>query len=404
VSAASGSERPTLVIGDAHLRIDAPPTLGEALAALLESDRDAPVVFAGDTLDLPVDPEGGDDAALVRLVARERRWADAVRDRAARGVPTTFLAGNHDTLLTRPDAGTRLSEALGLAASDRASLHVSPWFHRLAAGRVHVEHGHAFDPDGAPTHPLAEAPRDDVGVAMLRAFVVPTGTHVMVHSHASTPLQIMQKLTRTFGARTPQIVARYIVEALGVVGRSGDRLPLADDRAAAEARTRRFADELGLDAALLEALLAAHATPTMADATATFLRLYLDRVMACLGLAAGLALGGAGYALASSALRKAGGSIAIASALAMAASIVAGRDRYGGRASRVLDAGARAVTEITGCPTAIFAHAHVEEQREGYANTGSFAFPSRPSSRPFLRVDADGIVTRAHWADGGART
>src|SRR5438309_2254694 len=47
-----GSMSQTLVIGDLHLLSDGDPRPARALVRLLEAQRSAPVIFAGDTLDL----------------------------------------------------------------------------------------------------------------------------------------------------------------------------------------------------------------------------------------------------------------------------------------------------------------------------------------------------------------
>lgn len=387
----------TLVIGDLHVLSDGDPRPARALVRLLEAQRTAPVIFAGDTLDLAAERTLGAPDAATRALSASPELVAALRERASRGVTTTFLAGNHDAEIATPAVVESIRDALGLEGDDRAHLRAEPWFVRVPRGDriVHVEHGHVFDPDGAPTHPLAPTPRDDVGIRLLRRFIVPVGAHDLVHANAETPLRLLSRVVRKYGVTAPVVVARYVLTAASTVHEAGKRFPLSGDRAAGSDRLAQFAAEAALDPETLALMLEAHATPTMARATSTFFRLYLDRVGATAGVATGAAL----FAIAPlTPVGTVGLSIAATSALILGASIIAGANRYHGRAERALAEGAAHVAAVTGASTVILGHVHVDVEGPRYRNTASFAF-APPQARPFLRIEEDGQVTRAFAAD-----
>lgn len=388
----------TLVIGDLHLRTFASPTVVAALLELLRREPDAHLVFSGDSLDVAAEP-CAPAAAIRRIVGRFPEVGHALAERASRGVRTTFVAGNHDAAIATPEGLEAMRDALGVRGEDRARIDATPWFLRLAGGLVHVEHGHVFDPDGAPTHPLAPTVRDDVGISILKGFIVPVGAHELVHGNADTPLRLLTRVIVKYGPRAPEIIARYIATALGTVRRAGKRFPIVEDRAQARALLAEFGAREGLDAETLEALHAAHATPTMASSTEAFLRLYLDRVFATIALCAGTGLATAGLVGIATPVGfpaiVCGVPLATAGALALAASIVAKTNRYAGRADRALHAGADAIADITGARTVVLGHVHVASEGPRYQNTSSFAFTPGDVGRPYLRVRDDGDVARA---------
>lgn len=392
--------RKTLVVGDLHVREGADPSAARALASLLAREPEADLVFAGDSLDLAAEPVPSDADAVRRTLSFEPALARAIAERAGRGLHTTFLAGNHDAAIAHPEATRALHDALGLAPGDRANVRTEPWFLRLAGGAVHVEHGHVFDPDGAPSHPLSPIVRDDVGIAILRRFVVPIDGHFLVAHNQAAPLPLLMKVIRKYGPRAPFVIALYIRTAISTWHASGPRFPLAADREEGKARLIDFGNRVGFDRETLDLLLDAHATPTRADATATFLRLYLDRVIATSALVGGAAMTTVG-AFASgtafgSALTFAGVPLTIVSALTLGASIVLGANRYHGRAERALADGAERTAEITGARTVILGHVHVDVGGPRYRNTASFGFAPR---HPYLVVHPDGVVERAHADD-----
>ncbi len=384
------------MVGDLHLRLDGDPGPGRALATLLAHEPDATLVLAGDALDLAAEPAHAGEAARRTLRGAPELCA-ALAERAGRGVRTVFVAGNHDAEIARGDTRDALCAALGLERADRAKIVVEPWFHRLAGGAVHVEHGHVFDPDGAPTHPLAPVARDDVGIAILRKFIVPVDGHFLVAHNAEAPLPLLMRVIRTYGPRAPWVIGLYLKSALGTWLSSGGAFPLEADRREGTRRLAEYAVEAGLDRDTLGLLLEAHATPTRARRTATFLRLYLDRVIATSALVSGTAVGAAGAAFGASAPILAGLPVAAVGALALSASILAGENRYRGRAVRALEVGAERAAEITGARTVILGHVHVDSSGPRYRNTASFAFAP---GRPYLVVEEDGDVARGYATAG----
>lgn len=382
-----------IVVGDLHLRGDGDPRPGRALASLLSTEPEATLVFAGDSLDLAAEPAADAGAAARRTLASAPELCAAIAERAGRGVRTVFVAGNHDADIARDETTVAIHEALGLARDDRAHVLTAPWFHRLADGAVHVEHGHVFDPDGAPTHPLAPVARDDVGIAILRKFIVPVEGHFLVAHNAEAPLPLLMRVIRTYGSRAPWVIGLYIKTALGTWLSSGDSFPIEVDRAEGARRLVEFAAEVGLDHDTLSLLLDAHATPTRAQRTSTFLRLYLDRVIATSAVLTGTTMSAAGAALGTSAPMIAGVPLAAVGALGLSASILAGANRYRGRAERALRVGAERAAEITGARTVVLGHVHVDSSGPRYRNTASFAFAPQ---HPYLIVEEDGSVARGH--------
>jgi predicted phosphodiesterase len=53
------------------------------------------------------------------------------------------------------------------------------------------------------------------------------------------------------------------------------------------------------------------------------------------------------------------------------------------------------VAGVTGAKLVVFGHTHREAQSEGYANTGSFAFPRDAPGRPFLEIEGTAAEPRA---------
>jgi predicted phosphodiesterase len=383
----------TIVVGDLHVRQSGDPRPARALAALLSREPATSVVLAGDTLDLAAEPVATAGEAARRTLQHAPELARAIAERASRGVPTTFIAGNHDAAIAHPDTTRAIHEALELSPEHRAFVRTEPWFHRLADGAVHVEHGHVYDPDGAPTHPLASIARDDVGISILRRFIVPVGGHFLVAHNAEAPLPLLMRVIKTYGPRAPQVIYKYIASAVSTWMQSGNAFPLQGDRREGEQRLNEYANEVGLDRDTLAMLLDAHATPTRARRTETFLRLYLDRVLATTAVISGTTVSAAGAALGSSTVALAGVPVAAVGALCLSASLLVGVNRYHGRAERSLAVGAERAAEITGAKTVILGHVHVDVGGPRYRNTASFAFMPH---NPYLVVEHDGTITRAH--------
>ncbi len=383
----------TIVVGDLHVRDGGDPRPARALAALLSREADASVVFAGDTLDLAAEPVETAAEAARRALQHAPELARVIAERATRGVSTTFIAGNHDAAIAQPETTRAIHDALELLPEHRGSVRTEPWFHRIADGAVHIEHGHVYDPDGAPTHPLASIARDDVGISILRRFIVPVGGHFLVAHNAEAPLPLLMRVIRTYGPRAPQVIYKYISSALATWMQSGEAFPLEGDRVEGEKRLHEYATDVGMDRELLAMLLDAHATPTRAKRTETFLRLYLDRVLATTAILSGTGVSATGAIIGSSTIALAGLPVAAVGALCLSGSLLVGVNRYQGRAERSLAIGAERAADITGAKTVILGHVHVDTAGPRYRNTASFAFMPK---NPYLVVEEDGEITRAH--------
>jgi UDP-2,3-diacylglucosamine pyrophosphatase LpxH len=381
------SKASTLVVGDLHLWSDGDPRPAQALVALLAREPDAHLVFAGDTLDFAAEGSNDDALAAKHLLASFPDLSRAIAERASRGVSTTFLAGNHDASVASPTVLAAIHGALALTSTDRMHVRASPWFTRV--GEVHVEHGHVFDPDGAPAHPLAPAIRDDVGIRIYKRFVVPIDGHDLVHANAEPPIKLLARVFRRYGPRAPYVVAKYIQAAVRTATESGRRFPLEADRVEGKKRLESFAAEVELDRDTLERLIGAHATPTMARFTSACARMYLDRVSACAAMAVGAAT-----AVVAPPMLPVGASIATLGALSLSASLIAGADRYGGRVHDKLANGAQSTIAITGARAVVMGHVHVPIDAGAYRNTGSFAF-SAHGARPYIKVVGPSDVLRA---------
>jgi len=286
------------------------------------------------------------------------------------------LAGNHDAGLIAPELRTALLDQLELTGA--APLEIAPWFVRRAG--VHVEHGHFYDPDNAPAHPLAEwsPATEPLGIAITRRFVRPSGAYHFSHAHETTPLAGIAKAFRVYGARTPLIIAQWfqIAGQLCLETRKPQRF--AAEQAAGEAALQQFAALVELEPEVLRSLLEAGAEPTHRDFRKTFMRLYFDRVFA----SSGLLLSGAAYLAWKS---RAFGIAGLLAGLYLIQSVQRTGNRYEDLPVERLRAAAARVRELTQAEAVIFGHTHQVDQVAGYANSGSFGYSA--CGRPYVQVD-----------------
>jgi hypothetical protein len=276
----------------------------------------------------------------------------------------------------------RRSLLSALELSSEAPLFVCPWFVRR--GGVHIEHGHVYDPDNAPLHPLAPwSPlTEPLGVALTRRFLVPCGALSLVHAHETTPLAGLARVMRLFGHRGPLVVARYFGVAAALcwqsLGQRGGFDPLQDELA-----VETFARDADVDLDCVRALLRSLPAATHRRFIRTFRRLYLDR--AC---ATAAALGAVAVSVTT------GGAAPVAGALVAAGYLGAsclgeGTSRYAGRLEVRLRTAARSIGLITGSRLVILGHSHHGDSAPGYANPGSFGYPDANVPR-YILVDIDG--------------
>ena len=372
----------TLVLGDLHLSTHAPKGVAKDLVGLLGGHRGSRVIFAGDLFDLSSEsprPERPLEAGFERHADVARAMAEHVDG----GGEIVWLAGNHDPEV----GGGDVARVLGLSGEAAARVRVSPWFFRQ--GGLHVEHGHLFDPDCAPAHPLASA-RSTLGVHFVEEFIAKTGAFAYLNANDKTPLELFFDAFRWYGRRGPFVVYTYFRAAFSALGKSGRYFGGDAEAARAEAGLGAFLADAGVSEEHARALMNEHATPTMRSLRDTVARLYLDRVTATVSILAGLsafALGRRRLALVLGAAGMAG----------LAWSWSRGHDRYGGKVPARLDDGARRVARTTGADLVVFGHAHEILDRDGYSNTASFAFPRRAPGRPYLAIDDRNRATRRFW-------
>ncbi|MEO8874437.1 MAG: hypothetical protein ABI461_02525, partial [Polyangiaceae bacterium] len=247
---------------------------------------------------------------------------------------------------------------------------------------LHLEHGHRFDPDNAPAHPLVpEGP--SLGVHFVEEFIVPTGAHAYLNSNDGTPLKLFVSSFVWYGLRAPHVIARFFLTAASALQKSGDAFRASDQIDEGSKKQGDFAFEHDLELAVVEALRILGAEPTLASTAGTFSRLYLDRVAATLAIAFG------GTAFVAGA-RASGGIAVLLGAALMAASWSRGHDRYGGAVGERLERGANEIAKLTGNPLVVFGHSHERAVSGNYANPGSFAFAKGAPGRPYLEIEDRG--------------
>ncbi len=376
--------RRTLVLADLHLAHEGTLAAGDDLARLVRRHGGDEIVLAGDSFDLSVDPPSRDPLeSLLALLRPQRELRDALHAHLSAGHPVALLGGNHDAALSSDMTRAALLQWLALDSS--APLSLPPWFVRR--GPVHIEHGHVFDPDNAPAHPLSSwsPATEPLGIALTRRFLAPSGALAFAHAHETTPLAGFLRTFRLYGARAPVVVARYFATAISLCLEAGKQPGLSEERTSGESRLPEFADSHGLCVDALSELTRAVPKPRHHEPKETFERLYFDRIgAAVLTTAAGIvALGGSAPAAA----------MAVAGAAFLGYSVSKGVSRYSGEPERRLRDGAELVRSLTGARHVVLGHTHREDEAPGYFNTGSFAF-SRAMGRPHLLVDADGNIER----------
>jgi UDP-2,3-diacylglucosamine pyrophosphatase LpxH len=381
----------TLVLGDLHLVRETPPPVGEDLAGLLAAHPGARVVVAGDLFDLPAaSPRMPPRAAVAAALGAHPAARAALARHLDTGGELCLVGGNHDAEVGTAGFGEALVEALGASPPARARLRTSPWF--LREGGLHLEHGHLYDPDNAPAHPLVQG-EPSLGVLFVEEFIAPAGAHRYLQINDRKPLELFVRSFTWYGPRAPYVIYRYFYAALSALLRSGPFYRAAGEPRSGEALVDAFARELGVGRDLVEGLLPLGATPTLESLARTFSRLYFDRVLATLAIAGGLGAAALGSP-------AAGGGAAILGALLMTLSWSRGTNPYATTVAEHLSASARRVAEATGASLVIFGHTHREAESEGYANTGSFAFPRGAPGRPYLEIEGPPDRPRAsrrHW-------
>jgi len=385
----AGLSRPLCVVGDVHLGHGERNAVGIALGALVRAHAGHEIILNGDSFDLSVEPQSASPVESVPLaLSRNATLLDALRAHLSEGHPLTLVAGNHDAALAAPEL--RLAVLSALELSSDAPMRIEPWFVRR--GAIHVEHGHLYDPDNAPTHPLATWSRrtEPLGVALTRRFVAPAGATHFAHSDETTPLAGFLRTFRLYGPRAPVVVARYYATAAQLTWEAGVQSEIDEERRRGAHAIEEHAALAGVDADALRALALSGARPTRHDRVATFQRLYLDRSLATAAVGLGVAGALAGTAIT--------GGIAAVAAAYLGFSIAKGTNRYGGQLEQRLEDAAAAVRELTGASFVVFGHTHRLRETQRYSNPGSFAYPPA-GGRGYVVVSSTERVELRRWTD-----
>jgi predicted phosphodiesterase len=374
-------ERPLVVVSDTHLGPESPVGVARDLAKLVSASKGAEIVLSGDAFDLSFAPRHEQSAEyLAALLNRAPELGTAFHRHVAGGAPITVLPGNHDAALGERPVADVFRERLGL--SEGAPVRVSPWFVRR--GDVHVEHGHVYDPDNAPVHPLAEwnGRTEPLGVALTRRFVAKTGASDFAHAQNATPVSSLARAFRLYRARAPGMIAHYFKTAIELCAESGPAMaPHAErERSVGEGRLFAFAGDVGVAPDTLAALIGRTPPPTHLRRKEMFLRLYFDRVFATLLLATSTV---------AIPRRPMASLLALASFAYLAGSTLRRKDRYGNLPRLRLSDGAARIRELTSARIVVLGHTHHSVAEHGYLNTGSFAFPGK-MGRPYVTVDECG--------------
>lgn len=374
-----------VVLSDIHLSVRPRPAIEQAVCDLLAAYPDAEIVTAGDLFEFSAVTDGDPASMWRRLCEVNGAAIEAFRRHVARGGRLTLIAGNHDAPLAA--IAEEVVESLGGAAR----VEVSPWFVRR--GGVHIEHGHLWDRDNAPLHPLGDWSHatEPLGIALMRRFVARCGALEFAHAHDTTPVAGLARAFALYRFRAPLVIAGYFSTAAALCFEAGKRrkLQALQAEACGSARVMQLASSVGVEPTALYGLLAGAPVPTHSSFSGTFMRLYFDRILA--GVAATVS---ATAAAATGAAPLVLGVLGVSS-LYLANSLRIGK-RYDGPVQSLRDA-ADLVADALGASCVVFGHTHVEEQTPRYVNLGSFAYCSS-EGRPYALISPDGTVTVQRWA------
>ena len=382
------ASRPLVILSDAHLAPGDGVAVSRDLARLVAGHSGAEILLNGDTFTLS--GESSDSAGLQTLGQLLDDHADlrgALRSHLLRGSPLTLITGNHDVVLMASTARELILERLELGS--QAPLSVEPWFVRR--DRFHIEHGHLYDRDNAPTHPLARwSPRSEpLGIALTRRFVIPNRAWGFAHAHETTFARGLWRALRWYGFRGPAVVARYYATATALWLEAGRHGRLADERAAGDHAVRELAERVGVSVECVRELLRAAPPPTHHRRWDTFMRLYLDRSLALLvTVSAAASLAGPA--------RPVGLIAGAVGASYLTASVLRSGNRYSGQLAPILREAAQRVAATSGAGCVVFGHSHREDRAPHYVNTGAFSVPTQ-RGRPYFVVDAEVPDGQRRW-------
>ncbi len=390
--------KPLLVLSDVHLSRNYGTPSGRDLARLIEAHPDCEIVLAGDIFDLTLDAatvptEDSIHAALDPHAA----LVTVLRAHVRKGGPLSLIPGNHDGTLAGPNVADVLRGLLG--AESKSTVNVYPWF--LRRGGLHIEHGHLYDPDCAPNHPLADPnpTHEGLGNALMRRFVAPNEAFLFAHKNQTTMSSGIAAAFKKWGPRAPWVIAQYMTTALSLWAEATTKQgTVASEKEQGRRRLMDYASEQQLPSTALESLLELSPRPTHHSSKDVFYRLYFDRVFAAtsLALGAGLlssaglagALGVVPLLSASGALTASGTLLSALGAGYLINNVSKSHNRYGDAVIGQLASGAEKVRAATGAELVVLGHSHVEVDEPGYVNLGSFGYGR--TGRPYLMVDPRG--------------
>ncbi len=378
----------TFVLGDLHLACHSPPQLGVDFAALLQRHAGQRVIVAGDFFDLVAESPTAQPQAISRVLDAHPPARAAMGRFLDGGGELMLTGGNHDAAIASETMRAAILRTVQPATEARCNLQTTPWF--LREQEVHIEHGHFYDPDNTPAHPLVNGTAS-LGVHFSARFVQPTGAHRYLLNNDATPLELLLSAFSWYGARGPYVVYRYFRAAFEALAMAGPfHHPEAEQRLG-QRRLARWAEESGLSTELADAVLQSGARSTLQSWAATFARLYMDRVLATLLISSGLG----GAILGRGQQRRIGARAATLGSLLMVVSWLRGHNRYRGNVAEQLACAAKRIVETCGAKLVVFAHSHREASGDRYANTGAFAFPRRAPGRPYLEIHHDSATPTA---------
>ena len=251
----------TLVLGDLHLTRQTPRAVSDDLACLLASHPGERVVFAGDLFDLSAEsPKRPHEGAMRDVLAHHAAAGPALARHLDGGGELWLVGGNHDADVAIEVFRDAFRGALGVSSESSSRVRWSPWFFR--EGAVHIEHGHLYDPDNAPAHPLVVG-EPSLGVHFVEEFIAPTGAFAYLNTNDQTPLKLFLSSFTLYGPRAPHVIYRYFYAAFAAMLRSGPFYRARSEARQGEERTARFAEQQGLPLDLVEAIAPGYPTVTL---------------------------------------------------------------------------------------------------------------------------------------------
>lgn len=366
------TRRRTIVLADLHLTRDTPRRIAGTLVRFLDAHRGCRLLIAGDFFDFcaefPTSP------SPQRIFSAHEDLMFAFRAHFDAEGELFVVVGNHDWAMTSPSFATELREVLGVPPCHPERLQIHPWF--LQTEGIFLEHGHRYDPDNAPAHPLSPRPTL-LGTLMAEQVLARTQATALLRFHEYGPLMLLWQTWILYRGRTPRIALAFFASAAKAIRLSGSRLWFEEERRAGEQRYADFERKASLPADKLQTLLLLSARPTLTSSRATFYRLRCDRVFLFLMTAATCIL---------ASVTTANSWFVPWSLPALVFGLLFALRPARNPTSMMLKEAALAVREATKAELVIFGHAHEEFVCCGYANPGSFSFPHQRGMHPYLEV------------------